>query len=64
MNIQKGQEFNNFHSAEWISTKDGKIQHSSYPYLCMDSGDERNSPIIVDDCEGSNRSQRWLYSVN
>lgn len=55
---------NNSDMQKWKSTKDGKIQHSSYPYLCMDSGDERTSPIIVDDCEGSNRSQRWLYSVN
>lgn len=55
---------NNSDMQKWKSTKDGKIQHSSYTYLCMDSGDERNSPIIVDDCEGSNRSQRWLYSVN
>jgi len=54
---------NNSDMQKWKSTKDGKIQHSSYTYLCMDSGDGRNSPIIVDDCEGSNRSQRWLYSV-
>jgi len=55
---------NNSDLQKWKSTKDGKIQHSSYPYLCIDSGDERNSPIIVDDCEGSKRSQRWIYTVN
>jgi len=55
---------NNSDMQKWKATKDGKIQHSSYTYLCMDSGEERNSPIIVDDCEGSNRSQRWVYSVN
>ena len=46
-------------SQKWKATKDGKIQHSSYTYLCMDSGEERNSPIIVDDCEGSNRWGRY-----
>jgi len=55
---------NNSDMQKWKSTKDGKIQHSSYNHLCLDSSDRRNSPIIVDDCEGSNRNQRWIYSVN
>jgi len=55
---------NNSDMQKWKSTKDGKIQHSTYTHLCLDSSDERTSPIIVDECQGSNRAQRWIYSVN
>jgi len=41
----------------------GKIQHATYTDLCIDSGGQRNSPVIVEDCAGSSRSQRWVYST-
>ena len=33
----------------------GKIQHATYSHLCIDSGGQRNSPVIVEDCAGSSR---------
>ena len=33
----------------------GKIQHATYTHLCIDSGGQRNSPVIVEDCAGSSR---------
>jgi len=56
---------NNSEMQKWKAMPTGgKIQHATYTHLCIDSGGERNSPVIVDDCAGSSRSQRWVYSTD
>ena len=47
---------NNSEMQKWKAMPTGgKIQHATYTHLCIDSGGERNSPVIVDDCAGSSR---------
>jgi len=56
---------NNSDMQKWKAMpKGGKIHHSTYTNLCIDSTEERNSPVIVDECSSSVRSQRWIFSTD
>jgi len=55
---------NNSDMQKWKAMpRGGKIQHSTYTTLCIDSTEDRNSPVVVDDCRSSARSQRWVFST-
>lgn len=55
---------NNSDMQKWKALpKGGKIQHMTYTNLCIDSN-ERDAPVIVEDCAGSSRSQRWVYTTS
>ena len=47
---------NNSDMQKWKAMpRGGKIQHSTYTTLCIDSTEDRNSPVVVDDCRSSAR---------
>lgn len=55
---------NNSDMQKWKAMpKGGKIQHSTYTNLCIDATENRNSPIVAEDCRSSVRSQRWVFST-
>ena len=46
----------------WRASKDGKIKLANFPSLCLDSGTNGETELILDTCGAADRSQKWFFS--
>jgi len=53
---------NNSESQKWKSTKDGKIQLTKHPDMCLDSSGGRSGAVTIGTCGDNDRTQRWFFN--
>jgi len=49
---------------KWKSTKVGKLHLTQFPNLCLDSREGRDGAVIIENCEDSDRTQRWFFTTS